>query len=159
GDLTGEVKVKGRDEFRALAAAANNMIQNNKQLVSQVSNATGHLEASAQEVEKSSGIINDYSADITNAIEEINKGMMRQSRHAQECVDKTDVLSKEMQEVNRVTAKVEQMVDETEKMIRHGIEIVQALGERAEETTRITAQVGASIEELRKQSEVIDSFV
>lgn len=159
GDLTGEVQVKGRDEFRALAAAANNMIQNNKQLVSQVSNATGHLEISAQEVEKSSGIINDYSADITSAIEEINKGMLRQSRHAQECVDKTDTLSREMQEVNRVTEKVEKMVDETEQMIQHGIEIVQALGERAEETTQITSQVGTSIEELRKVSEVIDSFV
>lgn len=159
GDLTGEVKVKGRDEFRALAEAANDMIQNNKKLVSQVSDATGHLEESAQEVEKSSGVINGYSSDITHAMEEINRGMERQSRHAQECVDKTDVLSREMQEVNRVTQKVEKMVDETEQMIQHGIEIVQTLGHRAEETTEITAQVGSSIEELRKQSEVIDSFV
>ncbi len=159
GDLTGEVRVRGRDEFRALAQAANDMIQNNKKLVSQVSDATGHLEMSAQEVEKSSGVIHGYSSDITNAMEEINAGMARQSRHAQECVDKTDILSKEMQEVNRVTQKVEKMVDETEQMIQRGIEIVQALGQRADETTQITSEVGESIEELRKQSEVINSFV
>lgn len=159
GDLTGEVKVRGRDEFRALAAAANDMIQNNKKLVSQVSDATWQLEVSARAVERSSGTINNYSSDITNVMMEINHGMERQSRHAQECVDKAEVLSKEMQEVNHVTEKVEKMVDETEQMIRHGIEIIQTFGERAEETAQITAQVGTSIEELRKQSEVIDSFV
>ena len=40
--------------------------------------------------------------------------MTRQSRHAQECVTKTDILSNEIQEVSRVVEQVEKLVDEME---------------------------------------------
>uniref|UniRef100_UPI004057A515 methyl-accepting chemotaxis protein n=1 Tax=Acetatifactor sp. TaxID=1872090 RepID=UPI004057A515 len=159
GDLTVQVKAKSRDEFRDLAGSATNMVTNTKKLVNKVTNATEQLEASAKDVEQASGIIDDYSRDITQAISEINEGMSRQSRHAQECVVKTDVLSNEIQGVSRVIETVETLVEETEGMINQGMEIVQLLGERAQETTEITEKVGVSIETLRKESEIITSFV
>ena len=85
--------------------------------------------------------------------------MEEQSRHAQECVEKTDVLSNEIQEVSRVVERVEKLVDETEGMINKGMEIVQVLGDRAGETTKMTAKVSDSIESLRKESAIINSFV
>ncbi len=159
GDLTVEVVAKGRDEFRGLASSATNMIYNTKKLVNKVSNATSQLEESANEVGQASNVIDEYSKDITHAIGEINEGMSRQSRHAQECVAKTDVLSNEIQEVSRVVEQVEKLVDETEGMINQGIEIVQVLGNRAKETTSITEKVGESINSLREESEIINTFV
>ena len=159
GDLTVTVSAKGHDEFQDLAGSATNMITNTKKLVNQVSNATGELEVSAQNVGQASELIHVYSQDITRAIGEINEGMEEQSRHAQECVEKTDVLSNEMQEVSRVVERVEKLVDETEGMINKGMEIVQVLGDRAGETTKMTAKVSDSIESLRKESAIINSFV
>ena len=159
GDLTVTVSAKGHDEFQDLAGSATNMITNTKKLVNQVSNATGELEVSAQNVGQASELIHEYSQDITRAIGEINEGMEEQSRHAQECVEKTDVLSNEMQEVSRVVERVEKLVDETEGMINKGMEIVQVLGDRAGETTQMTVKVSESIESLRKESEIINSFV
>lgn len=159
GDLTVQVRAKGRDEFRSLAGSANNMVTNTKKLVNKVSNATEQLEVSARNVGEASGIIDDYSRDITQAISEINEGMTRQSQHAQECVVKTDVLSNEIQSASRVIETVETLVEETEGMINQGMEIVLALGERAQETTEITEKVGASIENLRQQSQIINNFV
>ncbi len=159
GDLTVTVSVKGHDEFQDLAGSATNMITNTKKLVNQVSNATGELEVSAQNVGQASELIHEYSKDITRAIGEINEGMEEQSRHAQECVEKTDILSNEIQEVSHVVERVEKLVDETEGMINKGMEIVQVLGERAGETTEMTVKVSESIESLRKESEIINSFV
>lgn len=159
GDLTVKVSAKGRDEFRTLAGSATNMVINTKKLVNKVTDATGQLEASANEVSQASGIIDEYSRDITQAIGDINEGMGRQSQHAQECVAKTDVLSNEIQGVSRVIEAVETLVDETEGMINQGMEIVQLLGSRAQETTEITRKVGESIENLRKESEIINTFV
>lgn len=159
GDLTVQVKASGRDEFRGLAGSANDMLENTKKLVSKVSHATEQLETSAQAVEQVSGVISDYSLNITQAIDEINEGMSRQSRHAQDCVTKTDTLSAEIQEVSHVVERVEKLVDETEEMIGRGMEIVQMLGDRAKETTEITAKVGRSIESLRKETEIINGFV
>ena len=159
GDLTVTVSAKGHDEFQDLAGSATNMITNTKKLVNQVSNATGELEVSAQNVGQASELIHEYSQDITRAIGEINEGMGEQSRHAQECVEKTDILSNEIQEVSHVVERVEKLVGETEGMINKGMEIVQVLGDRAGETTQMTVKVSESIESLRKESEIINSFV
>ena len=159
GDLTVTVSAKGHDEFQDLAGSATKMITNTKKLVNQVSNATGELEVSAQNVGQASELIHEYSQDITRAIGEINEGMEEQSRHAQECVEKTDILSNEIQEVSHVVERVEKLVGETEGMINKGMEIVQVLGDRAGETTQMTVKVSESIESLRKESEIINSFV
>lgn len=159
GDLTVKISVKSRDEFNDLAKSANNMIGNTKKLVHKVTNATGQLEESANSVGEVSGVIDDYSKNITDAIAEINQGMSMQSVHAQECVTKTDLLSEEMHEVTLVVEQVGKLVTETETMIRQGIEIVQVLGDRAKETTDITEKVGESIESLRKETEIINTFV
>lgn len=159
GDLTSKVKVKSKDEFRGLAAATADMIKNNGKLVKKVNSATENLDASARELDSVSTVINEYSVDIMQAIDGINKGMERQSRHARECVDMTGTLSNEIQEVSRVVEKVEALVEETESMIAQGMEIVQVLGKRADETTDITARVGQSIGQLRTESDTINGFV
>ena len=159
GDLTVEVKAKGHDEFHYLAGSANNMIMHTKKLVNKVSNATEELGVSAEEVGQVSVIIDEHSREITDAIADINDGMSRQSRHAQECVEKTDILSNDIQNVSRVVEDVEKLVDRTNGMISEGIEIIRLLGSRAEETTDITAKVGASIETLRQEFGIINSFV
>ncbi|MBE5876738.1 MAG: methyl-accepting chemotaxis protein [Lachnospiraceae bacterium] len=159
GDLTVEVVAKTKDEFNGLAKSANNMIINTKKLVNKVTDATEQLEESANEVGEVSGIIDTYSKNITDAIDEINQGISMQSVHAQECVTKTDMLSEEMQEVAKVAEQVGKLITETESMISQGIEIVRVLGERAVETTNITEKVGESIESLRKETENINTFV
>ncbi len=158
GNLATQVAVKGRDEFRGLASAANNMIANNKKLVQKVSQATDKLEISAGEVTESSGVLHEYSRDIAQAVSEINEGMEQQSVHAQECVRKTDTLSDEIQEVGRVARDVESLVAGSEEMIKRGIGLVELLGKRAGETTAVTAKVEESIEELKKESEIINQF-
>lgn len=159
GDLTVQVSARGHDEFRTLAGSTTNMIINTKKLVNKVAAATKQLEESAKGVEDVSGVINECSCEIMQAIDEINNGMIKQSEHAQECVTKTDILSGEIQGVGEVVEKVGGLVNENVGMINHGIEIVQLLGERAEQTTEITSRVGESIESLRKESEIINSFV
>lgn len=159
GDLTVTVEAKSRDEFQNLADSATNMITNTKNLVNKVTNATNELEKSAGSVEEVSEAINDCSQDITQAIEEIHEGIGRQSENALECVARTDTLSNELQEVTRVIEKVEALVNENETMISRGMEFVQLLGERAHTTTEITSEVGSSIESLKKEYEIINSFV
>lgn len=159
GDLTVQVKVKGHDEFSSLAGTVNHMVTNTKNLVNKVSNATEQLEISAKDMGAVSSVIDNCSRDITKAIGDINEGMIRQSKHAFECVEKTDVLSNELQAVNYVIENVEVLVDAMENMINNGMNIVQMLGIRAKETTEITEKVGSSIENLRQETENISSFV
>ncbi|MCM1305383.1 MAG: methyl-accepting chemotaxis protein [Lachnospiraceae bacterium] len=159
GDLTVRVDAKGHDEFQNLAGAANNMIRNTKSLVNKVTGATDQLEVSAKDVEQVSGVINDYSANITKAVNEISETMTQQTSHVEECVAKTNILAEELQEVSNTVERVGRLVDETEEMIDQGVKIIRLLGDRAKQTTDITATVGQNIESLRQETEIINSFV
>ncbi|MCM1064781.1 MAG: methyl-accepting chemotaxis protein [Eubacterium sp.] len=159
GDLTVRVDAKGHDEFQNLAGSANNMIRNTKSLVNKVTGATDQLEVSAKDVEQVSGVINDYSASITKAVNEISETMTQQTSHVEECVAKTNILAEELQEVSNTVERVGRLVDETEEMIDQGVKIIRLLGDRAKQTTDITATVGQNIESLRQETEIINSFV
>ncbi len=159
GDLTVQVRAQGHDEFQGLAQTATNMIVNNKKLVTRLTGTVHQLEISAGNVNDASVNINNYSGDITHAIDEISEGMTKQAEHAQECVVKTSMLSDRMKEISRMVETVEALVDKTERMISQGTEIVQVLSERAKETSNITTRVGDSIAELKAESETINGFV
>ncbi len=135
------------------------MLKNTKNLVNKVTNATNELEKSAVSVEEVSAVINECSQNITQVIGEIHEGIARQSENAADCVTRTDILSNEIQEVGKVVEKVEVLVDENENMINQGMEIIRLLGERAQQTTEMTEEVGNSIESLKKEYEIINSFV
>ena len=153
GNLTVQVKTRSRDEFLGLAKTANNMIANNKKLVTKLISTVEQLETSAGNVNTASEDINNYSGDITRAIDEISEGMNKQ------CVLKTSVLSDKIKDISQMVGAVEALVDQTEKMIEQGTRIVQVLSERAQETSNITARVGDSIATLKTESETINGFV
>ena len=158
GDLTVQVDARGRDEFQSLAKTATNMVHNNKKLVMRLSGTAAQLEVSSDDVHNVSSSINNYSSDITKAIDEISIGMTKQAEHAEECVIKTNELSEKMKAISDMVEKAEQLSDKTENMIRKGTEIVEVLSTRAKETSDITNKVGESISLLKKESETINGF-
>lgn len=159
GDLTVSVNAHGKDEFVDLAKSANNMITNTKKLVNKVSDASVHLESSSNEVKAVSDIINEYSVNINDSINGINEGMLRQSMHAQECVDKTNILSDEIQNVCAVVEMVGKRVERTEEILDQCVQIIKELGERANSTTEITTKVSSSISQLQEEAKSINQFV
>lgn len=159
GNLTGEVKVKGKDEFQNLAISATDMISNTKKLISRVSDATEELEESTTKVSDVSGVINEYSQEIIQCIDSINLGIEDQTLNTGECMQRKDILFAQMQGVSGTVEKVKGLVEETKGMTGQGLEIVKLLDERAKETTNITTKVGDSIGVLRQECVTINDFV
>ena len=159
GDLTVKVKHYGNDEFRGLASTANNMIQNNRKLISKLNGTVDQLESSSNDVQEVSENVFRYSSEISSAIDGISVGMTKQASHAEECVVKTNVFAEKIEKISEMVESVLHLTEQTEQMISQGTEIVQQLSDRASETTALTGQVGTSIDELRLESESINSFV
>lgn len=159
GDLTIRVKDKGVDEFALLAGSMNNMVSNTKNLVLQVSNSTVKMEESTNAVTSASEVINDYSENITSAISEIHGGMNIQAQNAQECLQKTDMLSEEIQHIGQRVEDIEKLVNQTGDKINEGIKTMAILGSRANETTDMTEKVSESIYVLQREFEQIKGFV
>ncbi len=159
GNLLAQVRVRGRDEFAELGQSLNHMVLNTRCLVKEVASSTLLVQGSTDAVTKVSGVIEEYSENITNAIGEIHAGMEVQAENAQECLKKTDKLSEEIQLITGGIGEIEQVIKQTDSRLIEGISTVQALDERAQATADITDRVGESIMLLQKEFEQIDSFV
>ena len=159
GNLSVSVEAKGKDEFQSLARSATNMVENNKNLVVKLSGTATDLEDSAKSVNDASNDISNCSTEITQAIDEISKGVDRQSEHALECVNITNNLSEKIKNITTDVSEIEDLVRDTETLIRKGTEIVGNLAERANETSTLTGKVGDNITKLEAESESINEFV
>lgn len=159
GNLTVKVHAGGHDEFQSLAKTATDMVRNNKKLVLKLSDTIGQMEVSASNVTTASVDIDNHSKEITYAIDEINRGMNKQSEHAQECFELTNSFSDTIMNINQLVGDLQTVITTTEQLITKGTEIVNILAERAQETSKITSEVGVSIDALRKESESIGGFV
>lgn len=159
GDLTVEVSSRGQDEFATLAGSANHMVNNTKKLVGKVNNATTRLEESAVNVKNASDTISGSFFEISQVVEGISADMENESSHAQDCVERANALSREIQEMTRIVEKIRGDVQDTETMIGSGVEKVRLLGQHAQQTTDITLEVGQSIENLKTETAYINKFV
>lgn len=159
GDLTIELKNKGKDEFAMLTDSMNHMVEHTRKLVRRVEDSTKELGETTRSVTEAAGVINRYSEDITGAIEEIHNGMNVQTENAQECLQKTDSLSDKIQIISRKIEEIEKLIQATDEKILHGIGTMQILGERAEQTNVKTDKVEESILLLQEEFKQIEGFV
>lgn len=159
GNLTVELKNKGKDEFAMLTGSMNHMVGHTRKLVKRVADSTKELGETTRFVTETAGVINRYSEDITGAIEEIHNGMNVQTENAQECLQKTDSLSDKIQIISRKVEEIEKLIQATDEKILHGIDTMLILGERAEQTNIKTDKVEESIVLLQEEFKQIESFV
>ena len=159
GDLTVKVKAKGKDEFAGLASSANDMIGNTRKLVDRVNDTAGDLSDSALAVGTASADLNACSEDIAVTVNRINDGMDRQSEYALNCVENTQKLSDNLDDVGRKVEDISRVILAAEEMIRTGMEKIRMLGESAKETIGATEQVCDNIESLRMETDKINEFV
>lgn len=159
GDLTVNVKNKGRDEFSLMTGSMNHMVVNTRSLVKKVADSTRLLGETTHSVTEAAGVINEYSENITGAIGEIHTGMNVQAENAQECLRKTDSLSDKIQLISNKVTEIEKLVQATGDRINEGIKTMSILGDRAGQTTVKTDKVGESIMLLQEQFGQIQSFV
>ena len=159
GNLTVEVRVKGKDEFSSLADSMNGMVHGTKKLVCKVKNATRQLEDSTNQVSGTSDEIGRYSSSITEALEEIRIGMESQAVSAAECLDKSNRLSEDIRAVSEEVTRAQRQIDRTGQMIEQGMEAMNALNEKSELADEKTGDVERSIYGLKEQTALIEEFV
>lgn len=159
GDLTVEVKHRGRDEFSLLTASMNHMVANTRKLVKKASDSTVMLGTTTHSVTEAAGVVNEVSENLTGAIGEIHEGMNVQSDNAQGCLGKTDALSKEIQLISNRIGAIEKLIQDTGKRVQAGMETMTLLGQRADQTTLRTQKVAESIVMLQEAMGQIRGFV
>ena len=117
GDLTQTLSIEGRDEIGQLAIALNSAVGNTREMVAQIVNGAGDINATSQELSAT-------TEEILSTMEAINASTREISKGAEE-------LSAAAEEVNASTQEIAAAMDELGRKAADGSLSVQKIMERA----------------------------
>ncbi len=159
GDLTIDMDIHTSNEFGMLAGNVKEMVNNTRDLIHKVVEVTNLVTEATEKLSSTSKDMTDSSEHITTAINEIDIGITQQAEEAQLCCNQMDELSNKMGIVNSNVNEIQTLADQTQVMIRNGIDTMTLLTTQSQTTNEITQQVMADIKALQKQSASIEQFI
>ena len=159
GNLTTEILVKRKDEFRILSKSINNMIDNMKYLITQITGVSSLVTRTATDVNTDSEVLLKATEDISRVIHNIEQGVNQQAEDAQNCLLLMEKLADEINMVCTNTTEMENISLSTKEVVGKGINILNDLNVKAQNTSEITLTVIDNIENLADQSSSIVKIV
>lgn len=159
GDLTEELHLYRKDEFRTLSASIREMKDSMKKLISQVGTVSSDLVGSADSVDESSKLIYDVTQDITATVDDISDGISRQSEDTSNCLSQMEELASSIEIVQSNAGKISDIANDTKNAIDGGMNTVNELSERVLETTDVTKGIIDEIVSLSEEAEAITGII
>ncbi len=159
GDLTVEISTKRKDEFGALSASANKMIENTKRLLLKVSATADSLKKSSDNIGGASDALVTASGNITASVDEIRQGLDQQARDAGECLNAADRLTEKIAIVRENVQSIDDMATVADDSVKSGINAVENLKIKANETSDVTNGVIVDIEALAEETSSIGNII
>ncbi len=159
GDLTTKFTSKRRDEFALLSDGMGSMISNTRNLISDVAAVGGEVKGSTECLSKTSKILLDATKNISQIIDEIEKGIVQQASDTEDCLHQMVSLSDEIHKVYDNTYEIEHAVQNTKSIAEEGIVAINELSYKSRATSDITKSVIKKIKEFENQSMSIKAFV
>ncbi|MCI5620128.1 MAG: methyl-accepting chemotaxis protein [Lachnospiraceae bacterium] len=159
GDLTGEITMNRKDEFRILSSNITDMIGSMKNLILKMTNVSDHVSDSAVQVNSNSELLLEVTKNITEAVGYINQGISQQAQDTEDCLAQMNGLADKITEVHRNTDEINLLTQATESAVDDGMVIVENLSEKVQDTTNVTREVIREIDALSKEARVINSII
>ncbi|MFT4144290.1 MAG: methyl-accepting chemotaxis protein, partial [Mobilitalea sp.] len=159
GDLTKRVKTRRKDEFYVLSESINHMINNVKDLIAKTSKVSENVSSSAENVTQNSELLLTASKDITAAINEIQQGITQQAADAQQCLQQTDNLAKQIDIVYDNSLAIELITANTKQIVTDGITEIDQLNDATKANIQISNDTIINIEELVAESNAITEII
>ena len=159
GDLTVQMKTKGRSEFAGLNKHIADTIKKTRELIIGVDGIVSLVNGSSKEVDKVSGLMKQSSNSILEALEEIDGGVSQQAKDTQDCLIQMDNLSHTIEEVTQDIEKTSSTSEYTKEIIMKGISTMEVLSKQTKDTIEVTSLVKNDVKILEGHSLEIKKFV
>lgn len=159
GDLTVQMKTKGKSEFSMLNRNIAEVIGNTRKLIQDVEEIVTLVNDAAVSVEQVSHEMENSSNGIINALEEIDMGVTQQAGDAQQCLMRMDELSQTIEHISGEMEETTKNSENTKQVVTRSIGTMEVLSSQTKDTIAITSQVREDIRALEKKSAEIRGFV
>lgn len=159
GDLTTQVKIRRKDEFRVLAGSINNMISKTKGMIEQSAEISKDVSNSAESVTGNAQVLLDATRNITDAITGMEEGIIQQASDSDDCIRQMDVLAEKISLVADNADKISIAAQNARDVVKDGLTSIDELNAKAKDTVQVTAEVISGIESMDEASKKIGSII
>lgn len=159
GDLTAEISVKRKDEFRLLGQGIMGMLMHMRQLIGKVAHIDLKVNESAKLVANNSELLLESTKQISDAMISIEEGVTKQAADTEQCYQHMTYLSKQINELNESTGTIDTVIGYTKGKVKEGMTVIEDLEEKATAAVNITKSVESDMHELLKKSLAIESII
>ncbi|MGN0307847.1 MAG: methyl-accepting chemotaxis protein [Lachnospiraceae bacterium] len=159
GNLTVEMKTKGRSEFTKLNVHIAEVIINTRELLQHLNGIINLVDKAADEVAKVSQQMGVSSKGIIETLGDIDQGVSTQAEDSHHCLVQMDSLSKTIEEINEEMRSTVQSSSHTKDVVNKSIATMDGLTDQTRDTIDITGKVKEDIQLLVQKSREISGFV
>lgn len=159
GDLTVNINTNRRDEFKVLVKSIADMIKNSRQLIVQVLKTSKDVSDSTLKLAEATEVLNSSNSQISNSVDEMDKGLNQQSQNSQDCLGLMDELSDRITLAVESVKKMNTIAESTKDVIGSGMVTMDELADKSSDTSNITNQVTSNIKILGESLNDIEQFV
>lgn len=159
GDLTAEISVKRKDEFRLLGNGIMGMLVHMRQLIGNVADIDLKVNESAKLVADNSELLLESTKQISDAMDSIEEGVTKQAADTEQCYQHMTYLSKQINELNNSTGTIDTVIGHTKDKVKEGMTVIEDLEEKSTAAVNITKSVETDMQELLKKSLAIESII
>lgn len=159
GDLTGDIESKSKDEIGELASAFKIMLENLKNLVIKLHEASSTLSTSAEEMAASSEQASNSTQQVAESINQISEGAFNQSESTQKSAEKMNQILKASENMEERSRDSAEKAFEIENLVEESYQIVSMQQEKMKESSRASRNVAAAIKELDEKADQIGKIV
>lgn len=159
GDLTVELKLNTRDEFKEIENYFNNMIKKLKELISQVKYTGTDVATASEKLKTSSNEISDIAEEITAAVSDLAKGAEQQA-YATEAGNMK--ITKVVDGLNNIAiemSSLENLDEKAKDVLIVGNKSVEYQNIKMDESKKVSDEVSNAINLLSKKSIEIGNII
>ena len=160
GDLTAEdIKLKNKDEIGDMAKAFNQMTENLRNLVRQISISSEHVASSSEELTASAEQSTHAAETVTLTIQEVSASAEMQSKNVNESVQAMNEVSTGIQQIASNAQSTSSLSKQTSQIALEGNQAVQLSVSQMDSIQNTMGQLANSISEMEDKSKEIERIV
>ena len=159
GDLTVNVKVRGKDEMASLCRSFNNMIVNIKKLIEQTHDVIESSIKSGNVLNESTRLSLETFSQLASSIGEISEGSYKQAEDAH---NSSEVMGELSESIHKVQKNTQNLFDSTKgarTMIKDASSSIEFLNSTMTSSVAVSNQIKESIEQLSTMTKNIEQIM
>lgn len=159
GDLRQRVDIKSQDEFGQMADRMNQMQENLREMINNISVASETINGHSEELTQSANEVKVGSEQITITMEELAKGSEKQADNASNLVMIMDTFTAEVEETNTSGEQIKEASHEVLRLTNNGKGLMESSNEQMLTIYNIVKEAVRKMDKLDNETQEISKLV